>query len=84
MRTIGDMMTRRAAYDGARIDASLIVGNGLVLVADRDVETPLTGVRIHGSSEQYGGQTIATLSLKANVVRSLPAVDLVGYSAKAM
>jgi hypothetical protein len=84
MRTIGDMMTKRAAYNGARIDASLIVGNGLVLVADRDVETPLTGVRIHGSSEQYGGQTIATLSLKANVVRSLPAADLVGYSAKAM
>jgi hypothetical protein len=84
MRTIGEMMIKRAAYDQARIDASLIVGNGLVLAADRDVEAPLTGVRIHGAAEQYGGQMIAALSLKANVARSIPAADLVGYSATRM
>lgn len=46
MPTIGEMMARRAAYNQARIDASLVIGSGLFLLSDRDVEVPLTGVRI--------------------------------------
>lgn len=94
MPTIGEMMARRAAYNQARIDASLVIGSGLFLLSDRDVEVPLTGVRIcsqdgaphgapgessgKGSSELYGGQHLATLALKANTARSLPIWDLVG------
>jgi hypothetical protein len=80
MGTIGEMMLRRAACDQARINASLVVGSGLILLADRDVEVPLTGVRIHGADEQYGGQTMAVLSLKAGVARSIPIWDVVGYN----
>lgn len=84
MRTIGEMMVKRAVYDQARIDASLVVGSGLILVADCDVDVPLTGVRILGANEKYGGQTMVTLSLKANVVRSIAAVDPIGYSCTAV
>ncbi len=80
MRTIGERMVKRSIYDQARIDASLIVGGGLILMADRDVDAPLTGVRIHGVDEKYGGQTIATIALKADVARSIPIADLVGYT----
>ena len=80
MRTIGDMMVRQARCNAATINASLIVGSGLILVADRDLSLPLTGVRIHGGDEKYGGQLHPTLSLKADMVRSIPAADLVGYA----
>jgi len=80
MTEVGEMMVKRAAYKEARIDASLIVGSGLVLLADRDVEAPLTGVRVHGASQRYGGQAITLAALKANQVRSIPAADIVGRS----
>ena len=86
MGTIGEMMARRAAYSQAHIDASLVVGSGLILCSDCDVEVPLTGVRIDGlgenpgagHSEQYGGQMLTRLALKANTARSLPIWALVG------
>jgi hypothetical protein len=86
MGTIGEMMARRAAYNQAHIDASLVVGSGLILLSDRDVEVPLTGVRNarpedHPSAEhdeQYGGQVMTTLFLQAHTVRWLPISDLVG------
>ena len=80
MRTIGERMVKRTRYDQARIDASLVIGSGLILVADRDIDAPLTGVRMYGADEQYGGQTIASVALKADVVRSIPMADLVGYN----
>ncbi|MFN8464945.1 MAG: hypothetical protein U0X20_05315 [Caldilineaceae bacterium] len=80
MRTIGEMMVERAVYNQARINASLVIGSGLVLLSDRDVTVPLTGVRIHGADEQYGGQTLARFALKAHTVRSVPIWDLVGYN----
>jgi glycine cleavage system pyridoxal-binding protein P len=80
MRTIGERMMKRARYDQTRIDASLVIGSGLILVADRDIDAPLTGVRMYGADEQYGGQTIASVALKADVVRSIPMADLVGYN----
>lgn len=83
MRDIGEMMARREECNKAKINASLIVGSGLILVADHDVDLPLTGVRIHGGDEKYAGQTISTLSLKAEMVRSIPVADLVGYSTPA-
>lgn len=86
MGTIGEMMVQRAAYHEAHIDASLVVGSGLLLLSDRDVEVPLTGVRTacpeeHPSvehDEQYGGQVMSTLFLRAHTVRWLPIWDLVG------
>ena len=79
MRTIGEMMVQRAIYNQARINASLIVGSGLILVSDRDVEVPLTGVRVPGAgvqyAEQYGGQTLASVALKAHTPRSVPIGD---------
>lgn len=82
MRTIGEMMVDRAAFNKARITASLVIGSGLILLSDRDITVPLTGVRIHGADEQYGGQTMAGLALKAHTVRSVPLWDLVGYNPK--
>lgn len=82
MRTLGEMMVQRAIYDEARIDASLIVGTGLFLLADREVVVPLTGVRAHGADETYGGQSMATLTLKADVVRSIAVEYLVGYNGR--
>lgn len=80
MAAAGDLMVKRAACNEARIDASLIAGSGLVLLADRDVATPLTGVRVHGASQPCGEQPITTVPLKANLVRSIPAADIVGCS----
>jgi hypothetical protein len=80
MRTIGEMMIQRANYDQARIDACLVVGGGLVLISDRDVEVPVTGVQIHGNGEEYGGQASSTVALKAGVIRSIPAANLASQS----
>lgn len=80
MRAIGEKMVMRATYDQARIDASLIVGSGLILLANRDVNVPVTGVRIYGADVAYGGQTVATVALRANVTRSIPLNDLVGLN----
>ncbi|MEZ4869976.1 MAG: hypothetical protein R3C14_52095 [Caldilineaceae bacterium] len=76
MEDIGVAMLRRAAYNAATIEATLTVGCGLTLTADRDVTVPVTGISTREGSEWYAGQSIACVALSANVPYQLPYTQL--------
>jgi hypothetical protein len=76
MHELGLTMTQRAAYNAAQIQANLIRGSGLVLLADRDVVAPLTGVKSGAASEVYADQHISCLALGANTMYWVPLADL--------
>lgn len=79
MNEIGEEMERRAIYNSAKISANLIVGNGLILSADRDVTVAITGVHLEDVSECYANQHISLITLKQNEIYRIPPVNLVGY-----
>jgi len=79
MHAVGDLMKRRAIYNSATIQATLVRGKGLSLTADRDVVVPVTGAQVGGSAEYYAGQVISSVTLRANEKYWLPLEALVGY-----
>ena len=72
MHEIGQAMEMRAVYDAAKIEARLILGSELLIVADRDVVVPITGIHIDGASEEYAGEHASTIDLKAGEAYRIP------------
>jgi hypothetical protein len=68
---IGTEMTRRRAYNGAGVTASLVPGQSITLTAQRAATVPVTGLNIPGA-ESYGGQFIAHIRLAAGQSITIP------------
>ncbi|MFN8487918.1 MAG: hypothetical protein U0350_10020 [Caldilineaceae bacterium] len=75
---IGEAMAWRAAYDQAVIQAVLIRGKGIILLADRPIVVPITGVKTETASENYAGQSISWISLAADTLHWIPLTNVVG------
>ena len=71
MQVVGETVAARMAYNAAAINSWRVGNDFLVLIADRAVTVPVTGLN-HTSSIQYGGQPIAFVALAANQPTVLP------------
>lgn len=79
MQEIGERMAMRALCNAANIRASLLVGNGLIVSADRAVTLSITGLHLEDASEFYAGQHHSTISLRAGETYRVPALNVVGF-----
>lgn len=75
---IGEAMAWRSTYDQAAIQAHFIRGKGMVLLADRTITVPLTGVKTETNSEMYAGQAISWITLAANTLHWIPIANITG------
>jgi hypothetical protein len=80
MDDIGEAMLRRANYEEATVEATLTVGRGVTLAADRDVVASITGVSSEQGSTWYAGQWITPISLQAHTTHWVPHIKLSAYT----
>jgi hypothetical protein len=79
LHEIGEAMAVQAAFARAEVQASLVVGWGLVLTADRDVVVPITGIESGEGAELYASQTLSAVALQVHQRRVIPMSKLTGY-----
>ena len=71
MQDVGQIVADRMVYNAAKIGSWRVGNDYLVLIADRAVTVPVTGLT-HASSIAYGGQDIAFVALTPYEAQVLP------------
>ena len=72
MNELGMNVAAWMQYLGAGVTASIVPGKTITLTAQKATLVPVTGLRIVGLSETYGGQRISYLPLAAGQSVTLP------------
>jgi hypothetical protein len=68
--SLGSLFTQRMQYNASGVSAS-VSGNSLTLTAQHTATIPVTGVQSAGA-EQYGGQSISSITVQAGQTVTVP------------
>jgi hypothetical protein len=79
MYEISRLMTMHSHLRHADVQLTLTIGSGLEITAFQDVQVPITGANVVGSTERYAGEYTAVLSLSPDAPFHIPMDHLVGY-----